>query len=77
MVMGESCVFIALGIVAGLVGAWALTRYAQSLLYGVAPLDGPTFALTPLVLAAAVLAASLGPALRASRVDPTKALRDE
>lgn len=77
MVIGESCVLIMLGIVAGLAGAWALTRYAQSLLYGVAPLDGPTFALTPVVLAAAVLAATLGPALRASRVDPTKALRDE
>jgi ABC-type lipoprotein release transport system permease subunit len=76
-VIGESCVLIGLGIVAGLLGAWALTRYAQSLLYGVAPLDGPTFALTPLVLAAAVLAATLEPALRASRVDPTKALRDE
>jgi putative ABC transport system permease protein len=77
LVIGESCVLIGLGIVAGLLGAWALTRYAQSLLYGVAPLDGPTFALTPLVLAAAVLAATLEPALRASRVDPTKALRDE
>ena len=77
LVMGESCVLIALGVVAGLVGAWGLTRYAQSLLYGVAPLDGPTFALTPVVLAAAVLAATLGPALRAARVDPTRALRDE
>ncbi len=77
MVIGESCVLIGLGTVAGLVGAVALTRYAQSLLYGVAPLDGPTFALTPVVLAAAVLAATLGPARRASRVDPTKALRDE
>jgi predicted permease len=77
LVMGESCVLIGLGIVAGLAGAAALTRYAQSLLYGVEPLDRATFALTPVILAAAVLAATLGPALRASRVDPTKALRDE
>jgi len=77
LVIGESFVLVGLGMVAGSAGAWALTRYAQSLLYGVAPVDGPTFVLTPVVLAAVVLAATLGPALRASRVDPTKALRDE
>lgn len=77
LVMGESGVLTGLGIVAGLAGAWALTRYAQSLLYGVAPLDGPTFALAAVMLAATVLVASLGPALRASHIDPTTALRDE
>jgi ABC-type antimicrobial peptide transport system permease subunit len=67
--------FIAIGV--GLAGAWALTRYAKSMLYGITALDGPTFALAPLVLLLSVLAATLAPARQASKVDPIASLRDE
>jgi ABC-type antimicrobial peptide transport system permease subunit len=67
--------FVAIG--AGLAGAWALTRYARSILYGITALDGPSFALAPVVLLAAVLAATIGPARRAAKVDPIHALRED
>jgi putative ABC transport system permease protein len=77
MILGETSTLVALAIVAGLGGAWALTRYIRSMLYGVTALDPATFAVTSVLLAAIVLIASLGPVRRAARVDPITALRDE
>jgi ABC-type antimicrobial peptide transport system permease subunit len=64
-------------VVAGLGGAWVLTRYLETLLYGITALDPPTLAIAPIVLAVTVVLASLGPARRAARVDPMTALREE
>jgi putative ABC transport system permease protein len=77
MVLGETSALVVLAIVAGLGGAWALTRYIRSMLYGVTPLDPTTFVVTSVLLAVTVLVASLGPTLRAVRVDPISALREE
>ncbi|PYT26878.1 MAG: hypothetical protein DMG57_20000 [Acidobacteria bacterium] len=77
LVMRESLVLTALAVVAGLSGAWALTRYLESMLYGVTALDGATFAVMPVVLLALAIASSVLPALRASRIDPMAALREE
>jgi ABC-type antimicrobial peptide transport system permease subunit len=77
MVVGESVALAVAAAVAGLGGAWWLTRYLQSMLYGVTALDGVTFATMPVVLATLAIAASFAPAWRASRTDPTTALRDE
>jgi putative ABC transport system permease protein len=67
----------AIAVVAGLGCAWALTRYLESMLYGVTALDGTTFAIMPVVLVALAITASLMPAWRASRIDPMAALREE
>ena len=77
MVVGESAALAVAAAAAGLGGAWWLTRYLQSMLYGVTALDGVTFATMPVVLATLAIAASFAPAWRASRTDPTTALRDE
>ncbi|MEO7142250.1 MAG: ABC transporter permease [Bryobacteraceae bacterium] len=77
MVLGETTILTLISIVLGLGGAWALTRYIRSMLYGVNELDAATFALTPVFLALIVLIASFGPARRAARVDPMTALREE
>jgi putative ABC transport system permease protein len=77
LVVGESMVLALLAVLAGLGGAWGLTRYLQSMLYGVTALDGATFAVMPVVLLALAIAASLLPARRASRIDPMAALREE
>jgi predicted permease len=77
LVVGESVALTALAILAGLGGAWGLTRYLQSLLYGVTALDAATFAVMPVVLLALAIAASVVPARRASRIDPMAALREE
>jgi putative ABC transport system permease protein len=65
------------GIVPGLAAAAALTRLMASLLYGVAPHDLWTFAVTAGILALTALIACFGPALRAASVDPMVALRHE
>jgi putative ABC transport system permease protein len=77
MVLGETTRLVLLAIIAGLGGAWAVTRYIRSMLHGVSQLDPATFTLTSVLLAVIVLVASLGPALRAVHVDPMTALREE
>lgn len=67
------------GLAAGLGLALAVgaTGWLSTLLYGVEPTDLVTFAAVPLVLLAVAVAASLIPALRATRVDPLTVLRAE
>ncbi|MEZ5294316.1 MAG: ABC transporter permease [Vicinamibacterales bacterium] len=65
------------GIAAGLAVSAAVSRVMASLLFGVAPTDPLTFAAVASVLAAVAALACAAPALRASRVSPTEALRGE
>jgi predicted permease len=65
------------GVPIGLAAAVALTRLMSSLLFGISPLDPPTYVAVPLVLVTAVAAASYFPARRASSVDPVDALKAE
>ena len=65
------------GVAVGLAGAFALTRFMQGVLFGVAPSDPSTFILVTLALLAVAAAACYIPARRATRVDPAMALRAE
>jgi len=76
-VVRENLLLALLAVAAGLGGAWALTGYLKSMLYGVTPLDAPTLAVAPVILLVTVVLASLAPARRAARVDPLVALREE
>jgi ABC-type antimicrobial peptide transport system permease subunit len=76
LVVGHSLQLVAVGGVAGVVAASFLARAMAGVLYGVSPFDVPAFALSLAVLVIAGIAASLLPALRATRVDPIVALRE-
>ena len=77
MVIGEGMVPAVLGIGVGVVGSVGLSRFLGGILYGVSPLDPLTFVTIPLLLCAVALGSALGPARRATRVDPVVALRRE
>jgi putative ABC transport system permease protein len=68
---------VLLGVVAGIAGALMLTRVMEGLLYGVSATDPLTYAVVAGFLAAVALLASWLPARRATRVQPTIALRQE
>ena len=77
MVLRQGLLLTTAGSAIGLIGAFALTRVMASLLFGVSTTDLTTFASVPLVLIGTAALASYIPALRATRVDPVVALRDE
>jgi predicted permease len=77
MILREGMSLSALGVVVGFIGAIALTRAMTSLLFGVSSTDPGVFLTICVLLLAVAAAACWIPALRATRVDPVIALRDE
>jgi len=77
MVLRQGTALAATGLAVGLAGAWALTRFMQSLLFGVCGTDRLTFLAVALLLAGVAIVAVLIPASRAARIDPLVALSAE
>jgi hypothetical protein len=73
----EEAQITAIGIVAGSIASFALTRWMSSLLFGVSPVDMVTYAAVSIVLMLAAGLASYLPSLRATHVNPIDALRVE
>jgi putative ABC transport system permease protein len=75
LVLAQGSLLIGVGVVIGIAGALALTRFLRALLYEVTPTDPFTFTVSTLVLVAVALIACLNPARRAMAVDPIAVLR--
>ena len=77
MVLRSGMTLVGIGLGVGIVGAFAVTRLLDSLLFGVAPTDALTFAAVVALLGVIASVACGIPAWRAARVDPMEALRCE
>jgi putative ABC transport system permease protein len=77
LVLRQGAAIVAIGVVLGVAGAAALTRYLEGMLYDLPALDAVTFAVVALVFAAVAMAAAYLPARRATAIDPLAALRHE
>jgi predicted permease len=75
LILGEGLRLVGIGTAIGLTAALATTRYLQTLLFGVDPVDAATFVAVSLVLTATATLACLIPARRAMKVDPVVAFR--
>jgi len=77
MIVREAAMLLTAGLLVGVVMSIAAAKFAEALLFGLRPQDPLTLASAVAMLAAVALAASYLPALRAARLEPTMALRDE
>jgi putative ABC transport system permease protein len=77
LVVGQGLRLSAIGVAAGLAGAFLLTRLMSAMLVGVHPTDPATFAVVAILFFSVAALASWLPARRAAALDPARALREE
>jgi predicted permease len=77
MILREGIRLVAMGVAAGMLMALVGSRAVEGMLFATSPRDPATFVLVPSVLTLVALLACWLPALRATRIDPAVALRDE
>jgi putative ABC transport system permease protein len=77
LVVGQGLGLSLMGIAAGLIAAFALTRVLTTMLVDVKPTDSATFVSVALLFLLLAAVAAWVPARRAAALDPTVALRDE
>jgi putative ABC transport system permease protein len=77
LVVGEGFRMVLLGVILGIGGGLALTRYLSSLFFGISPANAMTYAEVIVLMILIALLACLLPAWRALRVNPMIALRHE
>ena len=76
LVVRQGAMLALIGVIAGLVGAFGITRVIRSLLYKVTPTDPLSFGGVTLFLVGIAVLASYLPARRAAHVDPIAALKE-
>jgi predicted permease len=69
--------WVALGVLCGLTGAWMISGAFRAFVFGITPTNPILYVATAVVIVSVAIAAALPPALRAARIDPLVALRDQ
>jgi ABC-type antimicrobial peptide transport system permease subunit len=77
LVLKESSRLVILGIIVGVPGALAVMKAISGMVFGLSPIDGVSLGVAALILVGGGIVASIGPASRAARLDPVRALRVE
>ncbi|HKS10236.1 MAG TPA: ABC transporter permease [Pyrinomonadaceae bacterium] len=77
LIVRHGLVLVLTGVALGVAGAFAVTRFLATLLFGITPTDTLTFVVVSAIFFAIAMFASLIPARRATKVDPLTALRYE
>ena len=77
LIVTQGMTLAGIGIAIGLTAVYFTARSMQAMLFGITPFDLPTFLGVPIIIAVVTLAACLIPALRAARIDPLNALRQD
>jgi len=77
LIMKNGLTLVLTGIVIGVGSAFGLTRFLATLLFGIQPTDRVTFVVVSATFFVIAMVAALIPAIRATRLDPLIALRDE
>ena len=77
LVVGQALWLTVIGVGIGLAGAYGVTRFMASVLFGVSATDPPTFVGITVILGMSAVIAAWLPAERATRLDPMAALRSE
>ncbi len=77
LVLAEGLLYAGTGVAIGVPAALAASRLLRTVVYGIAPTDPTTYAALAVTVMGIVLAASLEPALRVSRLDPSRALNQD
>ena len=75
MVIRQGVAWTVVGLLLGVAGSIALSRYLQGVLFGITPVDPTTFAVVSAMFLVVAILATLIPARRIARVDPLVALR--
>jgi len=77
LILREALLLVAIGIVAGIPAVFVVARFAESLLFDLAPTDAVSLSLAGLVMLGVAVVAAYLPARRATKIDPLVALRYE
>jgi predicted permease len=77
LILGKAAVLAVLGLTLGMAASAVLGRLLTTMLFGLQPTDLPTHLLVLAAVAATTVAAAFGPAWRAGRIDPVRAIRED